>query len=83
MLFKAILAVFAGTFGMIIRYILILGLCFGLVMCVFSVFCLPFLWEGIWYLLGALVILLLLRFLIRLGRDKDEPPEDDRRDKNW
>ena len=83
MLFKAILAVFAGAFGLIIRYMLILFLCVGLVWCVFSVFVHPFLWEGIWYLLGAVACLLLIRFLIRLGRDKDEPPEDDRRDQNW
>ena len=83
MLFKAILSVFAGTIGLIIRYMLILGLCVGLVWCVFSVFVHPFLWEGVWYLLGAIVILLLIRFLIRLGRDKDEPPEDDPRDQNW
>ena len=72
---KSILSVFTGAFGMILRVMLIILFCFIAGYCLFSMLTLPFVWDGVVRLAGIAACVLLVRFLIRLGRDEDE--EDD------
>ena len=72
---KSILAVFAGAFGMILKVILVITLCFIAGYCLFSMLTMPFVWSGVIRTAGIAACVLAIRFLIRLGRDEDE--EDD------
>ena len=72
---KSILAVFAGAFGMILKVILVITLCFIAGYCLFSMLTMPFVWGGVIRTAGIAACVLAIRFLIRLGRDDDE--EDD------
>ena len=72
---KSILAVFAGAFGMILKVILVITLCFIAGYCLFSMLTMPFAWGGVIRTAGIAACVLAIRFLIRLGRDEDE--EDD------
>ena len=72
---KSILSVFTGAFGMILKVMLVILLCFLAGYCLFSMLTLPFVWDGVIRLAGIAACVLLVRFLIRLGRDEDE--EDD------
>jgi hypothetical protein len=72
---KSILSVFTGAFGMILKVMLVILLCFIAGYCLFSMLTLPFVWDGVVRLAGIAACVLLVRFLIRLGRDEDE--EDD------
>ena len=46
-MFKDILKVLGGTIGMIFKFIFIIGFAFGAFYCVFTMFMLPFIWEGL------------------------------------
>ena len=72
---KSILAVFAGAFGMILKVILVITLCFIAGYCLFSMLTMPFVWGDVIRTAGIAGCILLIRFLIRLGREEDE--EDD------
>ena len=72
---KSILAVFAGAFGMILKVILVITLCFIAGYCLFSMLTMPFVWGGVIRTAGIAACILAIRFLIRLGREEDE--EDD------
>ena len=76
---KDILAVFAGTIGLIIRFILIIALSVIGVYCLGTMFLVPLIWEGLYRLAGAAGCVLGVVLLIRLGREKDDegPAEDD------
>ena len=79
MFLKSVLKVFSGIFGMILRYILIIGLCWLAAWFFGYILTMPFIWGGLIRLAGIAVCILLVRFLIRLGRDKDDdiPAEED------
>ena len=72
---KSILAVFAGAFGMILKVILVITLCFIAGYGLFSMLTMPFVWGGVIRTAGIAGCIFLIRFLIRLGREEDE--EDD------
>ena len=69
---KSILSVFGGAFGLILRVMLIILLCFLAGYCIFYLLTMPFLWGGLVRLFGAAACVFLIRFLIRLGRDRDD-----------
>ena len=73
---KSILSVFTGAFGMIFRVLLIILLCFLGGYCLFSMLTMPFVWGGAIRLAGIAVCGILVRFLILLGRDKDDQDDD-------
>ena len=75
-MFKSILSVFTGAFGMILRVMLIILLCFLAGYCLFSMLTMPFLWGGAIRTAGIAVCVLLIRFLLRLGRDDDDQVDD-------
>ena len=78
MFLKSVLKIFSGIFGMIFRYIVIVGLCWLAAWFFGYILTMPFLWGGLIRLAGIGVCVLLVRFLIRLGRDKgDGPTEED------
>ncbi len=77
MFIKSMLKVFSGVFGMIFRYILIIGLCWLAAWFFGYILTMPFLWGGAIRLIGIAVIVLVIRFLIRLGRDEDDGPAED------
>ena len=60
---------------MILKVILVITLCFIAGYCLFSMLTMPFVWGGVIRTAGIAGCILLIRFLIRLGRDEDE--EDD------
>ena len=72
---KSILSVFTGAFGMILKVILVITFCFIAGYCLFSMLTMPFVWGGVIRTAGIAGCILLIRFLIRLGREEDE--EDD------
>ena len=74
---KSILAVFTGAFGMILKVILIIALCFIAGYCLFSMITMAFVWGGLIRLAGIAACILVIRFLLRLGREDDSPAEDD------
>ena len=78
MFIKSALKVFTGIFGQIFRVFLII-IFIGLgAWCIGYLLTMPFLWGGLLRLGGAAVCALIVRFLILLGREKDDvPPEDD------
>ena len=71
---RSILKVFTGAFGMILRVLLIIVLCFIAGYCLFSMMTMSFVWGGLIRLAGIAACALAVRFLIRLGRDEDEGP---------
>ena len=74
---KDILAVFAGTIGLIFKFILIIVLSAVGVYCLGTMFLVRFIWEGVYRLAGAAACVLVVVLLIRLGREKDEGPVED------
>ena len=76
-MFRSILAVFTGAFGMILKVILVIALCFIAGYCLFSMLTMPFVWGGVVRIGGIAVCIFLIRFLIRLGRDDDDGPVED------
>ena len=76
---KDILAVFAGTIGLIVKFILILALSVGAVYCFGTAFMVPLVWGGLERLGIAAACGLGVFLLIRLSRDRDDgpPTEDD------
>ena len=74
---KSILKVFSGAFGMILKVILVIVLCFIAGYCLFSMLTMRFIWGGLIRLGIIAVCALLVRFLIHLGREDDTPVEDD------
>ncbi len=63
---------------MILKFLLILLLCISFLWCAFSAVSLPFLSEGVWYLIGAVASVLLIYLLLRVSREKEDfPPEKD------
>ena len=79
MFLKSMMKIFSGIFGMIFRYIVIIGLCFLAAWFVGYILTMPFIWGGLIRLGGIALCALGVRFLIRLGRDKDDdlPAEED------
>ena len=69
---KSILAVFTGAFGMILKVMLIICLCFVAGYCFFSMLTMSFVWDGLIRLAGIAACLAGVRFLLRLGRDEDK-----------
>ena len=67
---KAILSVFGGTFGMILKVLLVLGLIGIMGYCLITMMMEPFLWGGVIRLGAIAVAVLIFRWLIR-------PREDD------
>ena len=76
-MFRSILSVFTGAFGMILKVMLVIALCFMAGWCLFSMLTMPFIWGGVIRVCGIAVCLFLIRFLIRLGRDDDDSPAED------
>ena len=74
---KSILSVFTGAFGMILKVMLIITLCFIAGYCLFSMITMAFIWGGLILLAGIAACVLVIRFLLRLGREDDSPVEDD------
>ena len=76
---KSILKVFSGAFGMIIRVMVIIGLCFLGGYCLFSMLARPFFWGGLIRLGGLLACGLAVFGILRLSRDPDDgrPSDDD------
>ncbi len=77
MFLKSVLKVFGGIFGLIFRYIVIIGLCCLALWFFGYILTMPFLWGGLIRLAGIGVCILLVRFLIQLGRDRDDGPAED------
>ena len=75
-MFKSILKVFTGAFGMIFRIIVIIALCFTAGYCLFSMLTMPLLWSGVIRLAGIAACVLVILFLLRLGQDKDDGVDD-------
>ena len=73
---KSILSVFTGAFGMIFRVIAIIVLCFTAGYCFFSMLEEPFIWSGAVRLAGIAACALVILFLLRLGREKDDTDDD-------
>ena len=71
-MFRSILSVFTGAFGMILKVMLIILLCFLAGYCLFSMLTMPFVWSGVIRTAGIAVCVFLVRFLIRLGREDDQ-----------
>ena len=71
-MFRSILSVFTGAFGMILKVMLIILLCFLAGYCLFSMLTMPFVWGGVIRTAGIAVCVFLVRFLIRLGREDDQ-----------
>ncbi len=76
MFLKSVLAVFTGAFGMILKVILIILLCFIAGYCLFSMLTMPLVWGGLIRLGGIAACALFIRFLLRLGRDDDDQVDD-------
>ena len=74
---KSVLSVFTGAFGMIFRVMAIIVLCFLAGWCLFSMLAIPFVWGGAVRLAGIAGCVFVIRFLIRLGRDRDDDQGDD------
>lgn len=76
---KDILSVFGGAMGLILRFILIIGLGVGAFYCVVTMFFYPIFWEGLKRLAIAAVCVGGIALVIRSGRDKDDegPMPDD------
>ena len=77
MFLKSVLKVFSGVLGMIFRYIIIVALCWLAAWFLGYILTMPFIWGGLIRLGGIAVCILLIRFLIRLGRDDDDSPAED------
>ena len=73
---KSILSVFTGAFGMIFRVMVIIVLCFLAGWCLFSMLAMPFVWGGVIRLAGIAACGFVIRFLLRLGRDRDDQEDD-------
>ena len=69
---KSILSVFSGALGMILKVMLVILLVFAAGYCFFSMLTRPFVWAGLIRAVGIAGCLLLIRFLLRLGREKEE-----------
>ena len=76
-MFKDILKVLGGTIGMIFKFIFIIGFAFGAFYCVFTMFMLPFIWEGLKRLAIAGACVLGIIGLLHIGREKDEEVTED------
>ena len=76
---KAILSFMGSAFGMIFKFILIIGLSVGGVYCFGTMFMFPFIWEGLTRLGVSAACVLGIIGLLRIGREKDqkEVTEDD------
>ena len=76
---KDILSVFGGAMGLILRFILLLGLGAGVFYCAVTMFFYPIFWEGLKRLAIAAVCVGGIILVIRSGRDKDDegPAPDD------
>ena len=73
---RSVLSVFTGVFGMILKVMLIILLCFAAGWCFFSMLAMPFIWDGLIRLAGIAVCVLLVRLLLRIGREDDSQPDD-------
>ena len=78
-MFRSVLSVFAGAFGMVLKVMLVILLCFAAGYCLFSALAVPFLWSGLARLAAAAGCALLVRFLICAGRDEDQPDDFENR----
>ena len=74
---KSVLSVFTGAFGMILKVILIIALCFIAGYCLFSMITMAFIWGGLIRLACIAACVLAIHFLRRPGREDDSPAEDD------
>ena len=69
---KDILKFIGGAFGMIIKFILIIGLSGGGVYCFGTMFMFPFIWKGLTRLGICAACVLAVIGLLRIGREKDD-----------
>ncbi|MBR2660536.1 MAG: hypothetical protein IKE15_03960 [Clostridia bacterium] len=69
---KDILSFIGGAFGMIIKFILIIGLSAGGVYCFGTLFMFPFIWKGLIRLGISAACVLAIIGLLRIGREKDD-----------
>ena len=71
--------VLGGAVGMIFKFILIIAFAVGGCYCLFSMSMFPFIWEGLKRLAIAVVCVLGIVGLLRIGREKDDDAvtEDD------
>ena len=74
---KSILSVFTGAFGLCLMVILVITLCFIAGYCLFSMTTMAVGWCGLIRLAGIAACILVILFLLRLGREDDSPAEDD------
>ena len=74
---KDILKFIGGSFGMILKFILILALALGGTYSFGTMFMFPFFWEGAKRLGICAVCVLCIIGLLRIGREKEEVTEDD------
>ena len=80
MIFKSILKVLNTAFGMVLRIVLIIALCFISAWCTGYILTMPFVWGGLIRLGVIAVCILLIRWLLILGREKDDPVPPDHPD---
>ncbi len=73
---RSVLSVFTGVFGMILKVMLIILLCFAAGWCFFSMLAMPFVPGGLIRLAAIAACALLIRFLLRIGREDDGQPDD-------
>ena len=73
---KSILSVFSGALGMILKVMLVIVLCFIAGYCLFSMLTMPFVWGGVIRTAGIAACILVIRFVLRLGRDDDDEIDD-------
>ena len=71
---KGILAVFAGTLGLILKFLVIVALSVGAVYCFGTAFMVSFIWDGLSRLGIAAACAAGAFLLIRLSRDRDDGP---------
>ncbi len=76
---REILKVLGGMAGLILRFVLIIALSVGGLYSLGSALMFPFIWAGLLRAAIAVLCGLAVFGLIRLGRDKDDAPEETRK----
>ena len=74
---KDILLFIGGAFGMIFKFILIIGFSVGALYCFGTMFMFPFIWKGLIRLGICAACVLAVIGILRIGREKDEGPTED------
>jgi hypothetical protein len=69
-MFKSILSVFSGIFGMILKVVLVIAIVIAMGYCAITVFMVPLVWGGLIRLAAIAGGVFLFRFLIRPPKDE-------------